>query len=395
MHLNLKTIFALGAVVALRLAPSVQADEPMYLMSYPDAEINVDGDASDWNLSQFSSIVVGGVEAGGADWLRLTGTGDIAFVGWDDEDDNLFYAGMWTGGVKPENRADHSAKVYARDNSIFQYFLVDITDDEVNTGDPDAWANDSFEFYVDPDDSGNPTDWNTDVQLVIDAGNQVQVWNSPPGYENQVEAGVLSAVTITETGWLLEIGIDKNVYNPGLPAVLGPADDPAGNNYGFDFSFRDNDDPLGTGNKGGDTAYTTVYDWADPTSGGGFPSKQAGSWGDMIGGEPTVASGDFDDNGVINVVDADALVGVITAMTNDPAFDLTLDGAVDQADLSQWLADAATANGFAEPYLAGDANLDGNVNAADLNSLGVNWQTATALGPPETLTRTTWSTRVT
>ena len=61
-------------------------------------------------------------------------------------------------------------------------------------------------------------DWNSDVQLVIDAGNQVQVWNSPLDYEEQVEAGVTSAVTITETGWLVEVGIDKDVFDIPLPA---------------------------------------------------------------------------------------------------------------------------------------------------------------------------------
>ena len=134
---------------------------------------------------------------------------------------------------------------------------------------------------------------------------------------------------------------------------------------------------MGTGNKGGDRAFTTVYDWADPTSSGGFPSKQASNWADMIAGEPTVASGDFDNNGIIDVVDADALVEIIATMTNDPDFDLTLDGTVDLADLSLWLADAATVNGYATPYRTGDANLDGTVNAADLNSLGVNWQAVT------------------
>ena len=63
--MHLKTFIALGAVVGLVLASSVQADEPLNLMSYPNAEINVDGDPSDWNLSEFSTLVVGGFEAGG------------------------------------------------------------------------------------------------------------------------------------------------------------------------------------------------------------------------------------------------------------------------------------------------------------------------------------------
>ena len=44
-------------------------------------------------------------------------------------------------------------------------------------------------------------------------------------------------------------------------------------------------------------------------------------------------------------------------------------------DRDQWLADAATENGFAGPYLLGDADLDGSVKASDLNSLGSNWLT--------------------
>ena len=42
---------------------------------------------------------------------------------------------------------------------------------------------------------------------------------------------------------------------------------------------------------------------------------------------------------------------------NNTTLDLTSDGIVDDADLSVWLTDAATANGFAAPYLLGDANL--------------------------------------
>ena len=279
--MHLKTFVVLGAVIALTATGSAQADVPMNLMSYPNAAITVDGNAADWNLPQFGTVVPGGV----------AGTGDIALVGWDDTDTNLYYAGAFDPGggpVLPVNKADHQAKVYARDNATTQYFLVYITDSQVNAADEAAWANDCIEFYIDPQDNGNPTDWESDTQLVIDAANQAQVWMSSAGYAAQIEAGVSSAVTLTAGGWLLEVGIDKSVFSPGLPSVLGGVNnaDPYGPNYGIDFNFRDNDDPSGLGDRNTDGQYVTVYDWADPYSGGAFPSKNAGSWGDVVVPEP-------------------------------------------------------------------------------------------------------------
>ncbi len=269
--MRLKTFVVLG-VAALWIAGAAQADVPMNLMSYPNAAISVDGDASDWNLAQFGTVVPGGVN----------GTGDIALVGWDDTNTNLYYAGMWTDAVLPTSKADHQAKIYARDNATTQYFLVSITDDDIRT--PEAvnnWANDCVEFYIDPQDNGNPTDWNSDIQLVIDAANRAKVWMSPAGYAATIEAGVQSAVTPFPGGWLLEVGIAKSVFNPALPSVLGGVNnmDPDGPNYGLDLNFRDNDND-------NDPTLTTVYDWADPFSGGGFPSKSAGSWGDVVAPEP-------------------------------------------------------------------------------------------------------------
>ncbi len=49
------------------------------------------------------------------------------------------------------------------------------------------------------------------------------------------------------------------------------------------------------------------------------------------------------------------------------SFDLTGDGLIDNADVDQWLATAATVNGFASPYFRGDANLDGSVDVSDFN----------------------------
>ncbi len=340
---------SLGAMLGLVLACSVQAqvERELFLISYPDAKIDVDGNASDWNLAQFGSFIVGGVVGGETPWERVTGTGDIARLGWDDEDENLFYAGNWTGAVLPEAQADHSVKVYARDDATHQYFLVDITDDEINTGDEAAWANDSVEFYIDPENNGDPTDWTSDVQLVIDAGNQVQVWNSPVDYKQQVEAGVTSAVTITETGWMVEVGIDKNVFSSPLPAVLGPANDPAGNNYGIDFSFRDNDDPGGTGNRGGDTTQTTAYDWADPSSGGGFPSKQASLWGAMIAPTgPIRVPGDINGDEVVDMADFEILAANFNSQVESlQQGDLDLNRRVDLADFLLFRVAFNEANG--------------------------------------------------
>ena len=84
--------------------------------------------------------------------------------------------------------------------------------------------------------------------------------------------------------------------------------------------------------------------------------------------------GDFNDDGAFDTQDIDALSTEVFLGTDNLAFDLTGDGTVDQQDLTQWLSDAASENGFNEPYLVGDANLDGTVDSLDLNSVGVNWQ---------------------
>lgn len=51
------------------------------------------------------------------------------------------------------------------------------------------------------------------------------------------------------------------------------------------------------------------------------------------------------------------------------AFDLDHNGTIDLQDLDVWLAQAAIANGFSNPYPQGDSNLDGTVNLADFNQL--------------------------
>ena len=83
-------------------------------------------------------------------------------------------------------------------------------------------------------------------------------------------------------------------------------------------------------------------------------------------------TGDFDNNGLYECSDIDALYAGIR--NSDVSVDLTNDGVVDAADVDAWLAEAGTAKGFSGPILGGDADLNGVVDATDLNVAGLGWQ---------------------
>ena len=50
------------------------------------------------------------------------------------------------------------------------------------------------------------------------------------------------------------------------------------------------------------------------------------------------------------------------------------DATIDGDDVTAWLAEAGESLGYSEPIRPGDANLDGIVNATDLNAVGLSWQ---------------------
>ena len=87
------------------------------------------------------------------------------------------------------------------------------------------------------------------------------------------------------------------------------------------------------------------------------------------GGMP---DGDFDDNGLYECADVDALVAEIVSVKggNAPnlAFDLDGDNDVTNTDLDAWLAEAGDVGGLTtsgDPVLVGDADLNGAVDGAD------------------------------
>lgn len=85
------------------------------------------------------------------------------------------------------------------------------------------------------------------------------------------------------------------------------------------------------------------------------------------------ATCDLDGDGICDTLDIDRLVGEVIAGTHGSGLDMTGDGRVNADDLAEWRVIAATENGFAAPYLEGDANLDGMVDARDLNSVALSW----------------------
>lgn len=92
-----------------------------------------------------------------------------------------------------------------------------------------------------------------------------------------------------------------------------------------------------------------------------------------------IATCDFNLDGECNLTDlssstglysvGDLVEGVDAVLGETTKFDITEDGRVDSADLDQWLADAADHNGFAEPYLRGDTNLNDHVGFGDFIAL--------------------------
>ncbi len=113
---------------------------------------------------------------------------------------------------------------------------------------------------------------------------------------------------------------------------------------------------------------STLNDFPDNETIFGFTAEGENPTRLIINGSANAVDADFNNDSVIDCADVDALVAQIVAGDNLAAFDLDGNGSVDQADLTQWLADAGAANLPSQnPYLPGDANLDGSVDVSDFN----------------------------
>jgi hypothetical protein len=87
---------------------------------------------------------------------------------------------------------------------------------------------------------------------------------------------------------------------------------------------------------------------------------------------------DFNGDSLVDCTDIDLLYAEISSGENMTVYDLNNDGSVTGDDVPDFLQAAAEARGFSEALRPGDANLNGIVDASDLNTLGVNWLNSNA-----------------
>lgn len=80
--------------------------------------------------------------------------------------------------------------------------------------------------------------------------------------------------------------------------------------------------------------------------------------------------GDFNGDSIYDCHDMELLQAVKRAGSNEPRFDLSGDGSVDDRDIDSWLVEANSVLGY-EIYL-GDVDMDGDVDHRDFNTMAVN-----------------------
>ena len=74
------------------------------------------------------------------------------------------------------------------------------------------------------------------------------------------------------------------------------------------------------------------------------------------------------------------VTGVTTSVYTD-RLDLVNTDTIDAEDITEWLAQAATANGHGSPYLRGDTELDRDVDITDFNALASHFDPDGVFGP--------------
>ena len=331
------TLFA----ALLPLTSSVLAQFESATIPYTSSPPTLDGIAEDgiWGASDDQS-----------DFEAVSGD----FVGQDD----LFT--IWKGLWDEENL----------------YVHVSVVDDSIVVDETNEWNDDSIEFYFDATLLGLQADALGEEQLDYGPGHGP---NLDPVYqltiiagEDELHEGVNHKKYIELNGENAELNaawvVDQAFYSLEIAfpwAALGTdVAEVFGQDGTIGFGMAINDDDDGDGRDGQLMwASTSPALWNDATE---FPFVK-------LLPPPEGADCDLDGNGFCDVADLNDLQSALGS--NDSTYDLDGSGTVDAADTNSWL-DLAGNENVGQPYVRGDADLNGRVDAQDLNALGTNWQSS-------------------
>jgi hypothetical protein len=243
--------------------------------------------------------------------------------------DVMEFVELWDGGVG-NSPLDGLAVVFFNGSNDLQYAGFDL----------DGFSTDADGFFVLGNSLVPGVDLVFPTNLLQNGADAVALYRGNPASFPGVTTVDLVDAVVYDTADADDPGL-LTLLLPGQPQV----DEDAGGNRVVNSIARVPD--------GGLPRVTTTYVAQLPTPG-------------MRNAAPPVNDGDFDDDGDYDCADVDALVGVVAAGTNFPAFDLDADGTVDRDDLNLWLIEAGAANlPGGRPYGLGDATLDGFVDQGD------------------------------
>ena len=146
------------------------------------------------------------------------------------------------------------------------YVLAEVTDPVINTAAANPWEQDSVEIFVDPGNAKNGSYRAEDTQIRISATN-ARTYGT--GNAADQDARVTSAVTLTDTGYVIEAAISLLTY--GGPNTV----------HGLDFQVND---------AGASGTRIGVRSWADAT-GNGYASTARWGAGKLVeAADPEVPS---------------------------------------------------------------------------------------------------------
>lgn len=193
------------------------------------------------------------------------------------------------------------------------------------------------------------------------------IYRHGPALSEEEHASITIAGTEFEGGYMLEASIPWATAMDDIDPDYEPSD---GDMHGLGFillSFNGEDGPT----PDVATLYTDFGNGANTIA-------EPSTWNSItLVAVDNFAQCDFDQSGICDIADIEMLLDGLGG--NESSLDMDGNGTVELADRDAWLIDAGTKE-IGTAFVKGDADLDGDVESNDLNTVGINWQSQDATG---------------